>query len=143
MSDQRRVGRVGAESPDTAPQGPPQRPPKTPKQRRKEAQWTLFGASVAGGIFVALVLEVLCEGEGLAPWFGLPGLGYLFLHARLGSWAISWCEDLRRWAYPDDHKPWSVDERMQQAAFWPFVLLFWLVIAPAWAEMNRLFKDDP
>lgn len=32
---------------------------------------------------------------------------------------------------------------MQQAAFWPFVLLFWLVIAPAWAEMNRLFKDDP
>lgn len=51
--------------------------------------------------------------------------------------AVGVCELI---AFPDTKTKWDADKRAAQGAIWPLSLLFWILITPFFAIINRLFR---
>lgn len=92
----------------------------------------IFGA-VLGFSGAASVIEKGGFGIAAIAFFGV-GLGYSFLAAL----AVEICKILRSIAFPGSSE-WDCNTAVWLGAFWPLSLSFWLIIAPFFAIINRLF----
>ena len=55
-----------------------------------------------------------------------------WLATAIGRW-------LRRWAYKHEVDEWTKGERIVLAAFWPFSLIYSVIVYPAMGLIYRLF----
>jgi hypothetical protein len=53
-----------------------------------------------------------------------------------GAHAIRASERAMKWGFPDENE-WTTEQRLMYGAFWPFILVFWIVVA----TFNRLVSD--
>jgi hypothetical protein len=101
----------------------------------------LFVVAVAVGSWLAAALAM----AGVTmPMYVVAGLGLALLYPFVAAWVVGICEDLERWSFPKrtpERKRWDVETRAYAGAFWPVSLLFWLVISPFFAIINRVFRD--
>lgn len=91
-------------------------------------------AAALGGWAGTVVTHTHGLGEAAIAFFAV-GIGYSFL-AALAVWI---CKGLRYLAFPGT-SAWDGDTAAWWGAFWPLSLLFWLLITPFFALINRLFK---
>ncbi|MDX6610934.1 MAG: hypothetical protein QOD75_120 [Blastocatellia bacterium] len=116
-----------------------------------------------GCLFAASVSAAIVAGVGTLLYFGLTptsdGYGFAWenlaflaipsivvgavvglLYPVVAAFAVSACELLRKIAFPHISTQWDSDSRAILGAIWPLSLAFWLMIAPFYAIINRLFK---
>jgi len=95
----------------------------------------LFVIAAGHGCWAAaLVAQAHGLGEAAIAFFAV-GLGYSLLAAV----AVEVCKGLRYLAFPGA-SAWDGDTAAMWGAFWPLSLVFWLLITPFFALINRLFK---
>lgn len=95
----------------------------------------LFVVAAGLGVFAAYAFAVRdMWGVGVLVFFGV-GLGYTLLAAL----AVQFCQGLRSLAFPSA-TAWDGDTAAGWAVLWPLSLVFWLIITPFFAMINRLFK---
>jgi hypothetical protein len=97
----------------------------------------LFVVAVATGvasgwaIFLASLQPILAA---------VIGFILALLYTVAAAWAVGACAVLRRFSFPASEDTWSSDTKAYMGAFWPVSLLFWVVISPFFAIINRLFR---
>lgn len=97
----------------------------------------LFVAAVAVGTSAAVVIYGASRRAIAA---ALIGFGLALLYTVLAAWAVGVCEALRTLAFPGNTGAWSIEVRTYLGACWPLSILFWIVITPFFAIINRLFR---
>lgn len=98
------------------------------------ARTILFVVSAFGGIIYLVglgrigVIEVLIA------------FAIMLLYPLVGASVVGICELIRDFAFPKATEGWSREEHLVIAAIWPISLLYWLVVGPAFAIINRVFR---
>ena len=54
--------------------------------------------------------------------------------------SVAAAEFFHRAAFPDTYSPWNRGVKAWGGAFWPVILLFWIVIFIFFVSINRLFR---
>jgi hypothetical protein len=97
----------------------------------------LFVVAIGAGVGAGVGVYAL--NDQMAPSIFL-GLGLALLYTVIAAGIVHFCETLEKFAFPDDRNPWDAETRAYLGAFWPLSLLFWMVITPFFAIINRLFR---
>ena len=106
-------------------------------QEMTGGKFWLFIIAVASGMAVSSVIYT--RSLQLFP-AALLGIGVALLYPLIAAGAVGVCSTLRRFSFPDSKEDWSSDEKAYLGAFWPVSLLFWLIISPFFAIINRVFR---
>ena len=95
----------------------------------------LFVVAAGLGVWAAVIAFNEKGSPAAAVAFFVVGLGYTFLSAL----AVQICKGLRWLAFPGSDG-WDSNTAVLWGAVWPLSLVFWLIITPFFALINRLFK---
>lgn len=99
----------------------------------------LFFASLGTGVFLSYRLA---KAGTTAPIYVFAGLAAGLLYPVFGAGAVWICQNLWRWAFPDERDmELDLESRTFVGAVWPIALLVSLVVSPFFAIINRLYRD--
>lgn len=100
-----------------------------------EGKAWLFFVTINVGFWTAAVVYHKIGFWGATLTFFVMGLGYSFL----GALAVMVCKWLYSIAFPNGNE-WDGNTAAFLGSLWPLSILFWLIITPFFALINRLFK---
>jgi len=90
-----------------------------------------------GSAVVSSIIAGVVGGVSSSSLAGFVTLGVIFpAYVYSGAHAIRASEHVMKWGFPDEAE-WTTEQRLMYGAFWPFILLFWVVVA----TFNRLVSD--
>lgn len=99
------------------------------------ARGCLFVVAAALGIWGGVIASYHAGFLASVAAFFIVGLGYTLLSAL----AVQVCKGLRWLAFPGA-SPWDGRTAVMWGSVWPLSLVFWLIVTPFFALINRLFR---
>ena len=93
----------------------------------------------AVSLFAGVGLNAACRELGVSPTYSVVlGVIAVFAYPVLGALVVAVCGKLRAWAFPGSPPAaWTGEGKALLGAVWPICLVFWFVVAPFYAILNR------